>query len=788
MPQTPANKEYNTFVKGIITEASPLTFPPNASIDEQNFVLNRNGSRQRRLGMEYENDYALNNTGILQAGFEAIGVSAHRWESVNEDATISFDIVQVGDKLWFYDSLAPAPSAAPKNQGIALTLSGDNTVKWQSSALGGRLVFVTGAPNVFTLEYDSGTDVVSVQTHGLLSRDIWGIDDGLDTDERSTTLSSSHEYNLLNQGWGQDNPDSGAAYYDSFKASPLGTYPSNADLVHLGKDPSDADTWKPGLVARSFVGTTPAPKGHFIVDVFDRSTTRSLSATNPGLLNNIGFGDGRWGGGIFGSIAELLLQGGFSPAPGLPSLPVDKTESGVLVTTTYAERFFYAGMESAVTGGDSKSPLLGHMVFFSQLVDSADKVGKCYQEGDPSSEDQPDVLATDGGFIKIPQMSRCIRLVPFANSLIVFAENGIWEITGSDSGFKATDFQVIKVTDTGAISASSIIEVEDRIYFWSKGGIYNLFRDQVSLGVQIGSISETTVQSLFEGYTISATSNVTGAYDAVTKQVRWLVNTEDTYNGFTERGRYDTEVIYDVILSAFYIAKLPTPDGDMPYVAEAITTPGFLSSDEVINVVVSADNVVSAGNNVALLSTVREGGFSRTKYLTIVPSTLGETYKFTYSYYRDNAFEDWATAQGGTGTDAHAFLLTGYETLGDTQRQKQVPYITTHFERTEQGFLDTGGGNLEAINPSSCFIQSQWDFANSATSNKFGQKFQAYRLKRNYMPTDVLDTFDYGYEVITTKSKLRGRGRALSILFETEPAKDLVMLGWGTIYGANTNV
>jgi hypothetical protein len=33
-------KIYRSFTKGLITEASPLTFPENASIDERNFVLN----------------------------------------------------------------------------------------------------------------------------------------------------------------------------------------------------------------------------------------------------------------------------------------------------------------------------------------------------------------------------------------------------------------------------------------------------------------------------------------------------------------------------------------------------------------------------------------------------------------------------------------------------------------------------------------------------------------------------------------------------------------------------
>ena len=54
MPQSNQTGEFNTFVGGLVTEASPLTFPENASIDEANFELDRNGSRSRRLGMDYE--------------------------------------------------------------------------------------------------------------------------------------------------------------------------------------------------------------------------------------------------------------------------------------------------------------------------------------------------------------------------------------------------------------------------------------------------------------------------------------------------------------------------------------------------------------------------------------------------------------------------------------------------------------------------------------------------------------------------------------------------------------
>lgn len=46
------------------------------------------------------------------------------------------------------------------------------------------------------------------------------------------------------------------------------------------------------------------------------------------------------------------------------------------------------------------------------------------------------------------------------------------------------------------------------------------------------------------------------------------------------------------------------------------------------------------------------------------------------------------------------------------------------------------------------------------------------------MPDDLLDNYDYGQYVITTKNKIRGRGRAVSLYMRTEPGKDCQILGW----------
>ena len=111
-------------------------------------------------------------------------------------------------------------------------------------------------------------------------------------------------------------------------------------------------------------------------------------------------------------------------------------------------------------------------------------------------------------------------------------------------------------------------------------------------------------------------------------------------------------------------------------------------------------------------------------------------------------------------------------------RRKQIPYIFFYFNRTEDGY-ELDGTDLILSNQSSCLVQSQWNWANSANSGKWGDQFQAYRLLRNYIPTGVSDPFDYGDSVIVTKNKLRGSGKCLSLKIQSVAGKAMDILGWG---------
>ena len=104
MPRNYQPVEFNTFVGGLVTEASPLNFPSNASLDEENFTLNKDGTRSRRAGVPFENGYQIiNSTSSLIDG--ELVVSSFKWENAGGLSTNTIICVQMGDTIDFFQKL-----------------------------------------------------------------------------------------------------------------------------------------------------------------------------------------------------------------------------------------------------------------------------------------------------------------------------------------------------------------------------------------------------------------------------------------------------------------------------------------------------------------------------------------------------------------------------------------------------------------------------------------------------------------------------------------------------------
>jgi len=734
-------KVFRSFVKGLITEASPLTFPENASIDEQNFVLNRDGSRSRRLGLDYEGTYAKTSTGLTADDIKEGKQSFHRWDTPSGTSSIAIGVVRVKNKLWFVDLLTSAPSANLLNSGNPITITGLSNNNIETSTLNNQLIIVgKDLDKPVVLSYDYTTDTVSQRTVDIKVRDIWGLNDSLEDDERPATLSDEHKYNLRNQGWNENivTKGGGDALDETFTA--LSAYPSNSDQWTLGKisNSSDADYEKfdPEVLEKNSQSRYSVSRGSIVIDAFDRGSSREAGTDVTGLNSD--------------------------------------TETGNISTVaSYAQRIFYSGIDSTVTDGDAKSPNYSGYIFFTKVVTSDSDFGKCYQEADPTDPGINDIIDSDGGTIQIPEATRIVKIASSQSSLLVFAENGIWEIYGDTGGFIASSFQANKISTNGIFNANSVVNINGNFMYWSKAGIYTLVTDAASGRFRAETISLTTIQTLFLQIPDIGKNNCKGFYDEKENRVRWLYNDADdvTYTNNNYINKYTKELVFDLTLQAFYTNVFSQLATSSPYVCDYIEVPGYAVSsfDEAVEVT-SGDTVIDSNSDTVVttedLLLNRSSQFS---YLTIAGTN------FTISKFNNLTFKDWVT-EDSTGANYSSYLVTGYELFNDVMRDKQTPYIFFYFNRTEDGYT-ADGANLILNNQSSCKVQAQWNWANSANSGKWGNEFQAYRLLRNYIPSGSGDPFDYGDGVIVTKSKLRGSGKTLSIKISSEEGKDMKLLG-----------
>lgn len=764
--------EISNFVAGLITEASPLTFPPNASLDEDNFVLNRDGSRKRRLGIDLEEGRVIHPTFIPLPTDGNVATSSVRWSNAGGNPDKDIIVFQIGNELRFFDTDVNPISAGMIHGHVFADVS--ITQQFSYAVVDGTLVVVTGRKPVTVYKYTAG--VITGADSTLYIRDQFGTTDivdgvnlrqGTGVTIRPGTKTDTHIYNLRNQTFAQPRkvigPETVRDPIQEFYEKVPNKYPSNSDTVTyaLYSDSNDSDDrnserFNAKDVINSPVGTWPAPKGYFIIDAMARGTSR-LEEYNK----------------LMAQYPLLTI--------GISSLPIDTTPGGPTSVSEYAGRVFYSGFSGELVGADENSPRMSSYVLFSQLVEDPTDITTCYQDGDPTSKETPDLLDTDGGFIRIEGAYNIVRLINIGNALAVLAANGVWLIQGgSDYGFKATNYMTTKVTNHGCDSPGSVVVVDNTFMYWSDDGIYNVAPNQ--FGDYIAeNITQKTIQKYYDLIDGLDRRACKGVYDTYEKTVRWL------YGGRINSSAKAKELILDITLGAFYPATIGqiNEGSRLPLPLTGVIVPPFRTLEVDVPVTVNTVPVTIGGNPVTIVDNVTQSTTREVIYAIL--TGVNPTLSFSFGSYSDQFHKDWRSVDGN-GVDAESFLLTGYQSGGDHQRSKQVPYITVHFSKTEDGFFTDVNGDIYPTNPSSCLMQVQWDWANSASSGKWGREVQAYRFRRHYIPMNDADTFDNGYATVQSRNKLRGQGKVLSLLFKSEPEKHLHLLGWSMIVGNNSNV
>ena len=738
MPRAEGNKTYVNFVKGLITEAGPLTFPENASKDEDNCVLLHTGNRKRRLGLDYETSAVLS-AAHTDLALSTAYITTHVWSSVAGDGNRNFLVVQVGATLHFYDLASNPISSAEKSFTVSLSdhlAAGAAAVEQDRVSMdsGKGFLFVVGKKiEPFYIEYNEDTDTITVTNVTIEIRDFEGLDDSLTSEEEPATLSDEHSYNLKNQGW--NSPGAGIANPVTTYFTAKSVYPSNNKQWWVGKDASE--DFSADLLAKYSQGNMEAPKGHYLFNAFhkDRATVS-----------------------------------------GIAGLAVEIETSRPKAVAFFAGRVFYAGVES--------SHINGHL-FFSQVINRDENIGKCYQSGDPTSEDIPDLIQTDGGVIVIPEIGTIQRLFVMKKGLLVLANNGTWVITGPDDGFKANSFTVNRISSVGILSPESLVDAEGTPFWWAEQGIYTLGVNEVSQEYVAQNISERTVATYYLDIDSLAKLYTKGIYDPSTKVIKWFY--ADTQTDSLYKHRYDKVLNLDLTLGAFYPWSVSPLATNTPYIASVFTIPSITSLTEDYTVIESNGDLVinDLGNQVIVSATTVQGGSTQVGILSFADTNTDEN-KYTFAQFGSTDFKDWE-AVDTIGADYSSYLETGYELAEDIARFKQALYLVSYFNRSETEWVADGAGGYELSPQSSCLGRAMWDWSNIG-NGKWSNQFQAYRLLPIPVDPGATGAFENGKPVVVTRSKIRGKGRALSIRYESETGKDFDLLGWFIPLSGNTRI
>lgn len=678
-------KPYANFIGGLWTESTPLNFPENTVEYTQNFVYNPDGSIERRLGLSVTDD--INR--LLVEGKVAHThewKDAGNSDDLTIIAVQAGDILHLYEETGKCKSnYEPLCSYDLNDFRVNSTVIGDYPVDFASGQ--GKLFVAHKAIQPIYITYNSGglckdeEDGCAVRTIQIFERDFEGVEDGLLAGQHPTVLTDEHRYNLYNQGWTDE--------YIQLHFDEDGTYPANNEVWQLGLyvDPDDGkEKWSVEELHKSNTGSSNAIGGHFIRNVFDTCDVFEEQSDNRVAFTQISKNPttGEWierirltftnphgysAGDTFeitGSLLSMVKPDGtetFHSYDGVYTVGVDGTAThddmwvsivftipgyvegedtlktvsqgevvldnfGNLVpeccSTTnrpevvalYAQRTWHAGVDD---------PRIGNKIYFSQVLVDDNRIGRSYQAADPTNPDFNELQKTDGGVIDIPEIGWIKALETIKDALLIFADNGIWAITGGTyEYFSADSYSVSKLTEVGCIAKKSVAEAEDSWIYAANRGVYVITSDH-----RVQNITEKAIHRRYRDIPQSKKPEIDITYNPYNK----TVHIYHSLDSDVEDWRYCSELIVDHRIEAWYEYTF-------------------------------RENLIA--------TTFMTGNDSDRVYDMLYLVDVADRAK---SYFLSNCFfKDWADE--ANEIDTPAYLLTGAETLGELSVDKEIKKIS----------------------------------------------------------------------------------------------------------------
>lgn len=777
MPQQVTQSVENNFTKGLITEATGLNFPENAATDCDNCEFTLIGDVVRRQGINFEPGTTV--IGVTQIG---AAMSSYIWNNPGGDSNAKLLVRQFGKFLYFY-AISNVTTSTTLNANVLATIvdmsnfgSGpsiiDTTIENTYADGNGYLFVYNSSVNPFYVTYSSGT--ITAVGIPINIRDFAGVNDGLQITTRPGVSTVEHNYNLQNQGWISGQPwaaTSSTSYPIGATGSSSWTVNSGitgivagqtVSIVYNGSGiafgfPPTGTTVATGTVS-SYSGSTlqvnityaisgytvPASNGPWAINPISVGFINTFLSAANGYPSNADvwwfFKDNTGAFNPATTLANVSYSSGLAPRGHyiLNAFDFERAAvSGIAGITTvstwvrpscgawYQGRVWYSGCNANFPAtGDANWYTWTENIYFSQTVQTPADFGNCYQVNDPTSQNLNGLLPTDGGVIKVVGTGKIHKLFPIANGMLVFANNGVWFITGSQGiGFTANDYTVTQISHVKVLSPYSFVDVNGLPMFWNEEGIYQVMPAQGGAGgLTVEPITVGTILSYYANIPLLSKYYARGDYDPVNYVVQWTFR-DTPATGVSDRYNFNKILNFNTFNKAFY-----------PYTTTAGSFGQYLNDARYISYPNVTQNTPAPG--FMYPTSYTGGGFLQT----------GFAKEF------DDNFVDWG------GIDYTSYFVTGYKVRGQGIRLYQPQYI--------QIFNRTNG------EPLAYKIQGIWDYSGDKNSNRWSS-IQAVALNNTH------------YGIIHRRHKIRGHGYTLQFKVQSQSKQPFDIIGWSVIDTVN---
>lgn len=746
------------FTRGFITEATALNFPENAAVDMLNVEIERDGTVKPRLGIDEEDDSVLVN--FFAEDFDRRQINQYVWRSVAENGNIEFLVVQTGRVLFFFDLNASGAISSNllttiniEDVGLAGPFFSVNTPFSFTSGKG--VLFLTGREiDPVAISFNPVTSAFTPTKLTLEVRDFVGIDipsSAIGRTQRPTSANSQiipHIYNIRNQGWTRQGINV-FRFSTALQGPPR--FPSNADVQFLNKDAQG--TLNSFLIQRDsnsefIFGNSQAPKGHYITEYFRDNKSEASAPDNADQ-------------------SDAINVGAFEE-------PINIRAKAIAF---FNGRVFYA---------------VGSTVLFSQILEGNDIIPfsqKCFQEQDPTAEELNELVATDGGTIKIPEAGDIVSMIPASDGVLVFSTEGVFFITGADSFFSATDVIVNKITTISTDSVKSVLDIEDSAIMLSDQGIILIAPNDIG-DFTATNLTEETIHDFYISIRRNSRDDGFLVHDRVARKIFWFYNEfAAPFSILRNRSECNKALVFDQVLQAFYPYDIDRPTGTTNTGATVVG--GFIDTELTVGTstldIVDGNGVVvttSAGNVTSSIPD-NTNDLKSIKLLSVRGGANPIVDTLTVSEFKDTNFVDWqqqvTDESAGTASDFTAFVESSHFDLEEPSLNKTGVVTHFFFKQTERNFVSDGLGGTEFDLPSGVQITYRPDWSNATDSGLEGPSQQGYILERFDSATGFpssIGSFSYGQSVVRSKLTFDGSGPSTRYRFEKEFGKDFQLIGW----------